>query len=244
MISPLLVDVSPWQPRPNWAVLEKLGPPWHGAIVKVSEGLSVATAKGDTGWFERNFRAVREVGGDRYGLDWFRGGYHFLRFDIDGTKQADVYLAAIEKAGGFAVGDLWPIVDVELGGEKHPNHNATALLIEATTLAFVTRVRAASGRPVMLYGNGAMRDKGIKSRMGCDWLWCPRYTAELPRTIYERAGWTAEQLVAWQYTDGTNSELAGHPKFPPGFGPCDVSAVVLAGGIERLRSLLWAERPS
>jgi hypothetical protein len=39
-----------------------------------------------------------------------------------------------------------------------------------------------------------MRELSISDRMGCDWLWCPRYTETLPSFIYERAGWTLERL--------------------------------------------------
>lgn len=244
MTAPLFVDVSPWQPKPLWQLLAALGAPWHGAILKVSEGLTVARTKDDEEWFAHNWRAVQEAGGMRYGFDWFRGGYHFLRFDIDGAKQADVYLRAIDRAGGFAMGDLWPIVDVELGSEKHPNHHAEKQQIIDCTEAFVARVKKMTGRDVMLYGNGAMRDRGITSRMGCEWLWCPRYTAELPRSTYERSGWTQEQLVMWQFGGGGETALAGYPSEPPGFGPCDVSVLVKPDGLAWLRGHLWPERPA
>lgn len=240
MTAELFVDVysGDLHGTPDWKRLAELGAPWHGAIVKATEGTHYAPL-----WFANNFRAIREAGGDRYGHDWFRGAYHFLKFNEDGAKQADYYLHAVDAAGGFAIGDFWPIVDVELGGEKNSNQLASGTQIIDCTTAFAERCTAVTGRKVMLYGNGAMRDKGIKDRMGCSYLWCARYTPTLPKEIYERAGWDADTLALWQYSGDGVAFLNGYPASPPGFGKCDVSAVVHGGGIEWLRSQLWAEKP-
>ena len=240
-VSPLFADVyqGDLNGRPDWEALAKLGAPWHGAIIKATEGTHYAPY-----WFATQWRALRNVAGARYGEDWFRGCYHFLKLTGDGAKQAEWYAHAIEHAGGWGVGDLWPIVDVELGGEKNSNHNATKQQIIDCTTAFVERVRSIYGREVMLYANGALRDRNIKVRMGCDWLWCPRYTPTLPAFIYERSGWTVEELAMWQYVGDGVGFLHGYPSSVPGFGKVDISALTLPGGLERLRSLLWAERPA
>jgi len=73
---------------------------------------------------------------------------------------------------------------------------------------------------------GAMRDKGIKSRMGCDWLWIPRYTATLPKQMYERAGWDLPKVALWQYCGDGTAVLAGFPKEVEGFGKVDISVVL------------------
>lgn len=240
-IDPLFVDVYQGDlgGRPDWDVLAKLGAPWHGAIVKATEGVTYAPD-----WFAHQWRALRNVAGERYGADWFRGAYHFLKFDVDGAKQAEWYALAVDRAGGWGVGDLWPIVDVELGSERNANQRATGPQIVACVRAFAARIRELLGRDVVLYGNGAMRDRRITERMDCDWLWCPRYTAHLPAFVYERAGWSPDRLVWWQYGGDGSAQLAGYPAFPPGFGKCDVSALVHGGGLEWLRSRLWAERPA
>lgn len=241
MTQPLFVDVyaGDLSGNPKWSALVALGSPWHGAIIKATEGVGYAPS-----WFATNWRAIRDAAGDRYGVDFFRGAYHFLKFNVDGAKQADYYLSAIEKAGGFAIGDLWPIVDVELGGEKNSNQLANGQQIIDCTTAFADRVRAVTGRKVVLYGNGAMRDKSIKDRMGCDLLWCARYTATLPAEIYQRAGWTTDELLMWQYGGDGHAYLIGYPATVPGFGSCDISALVKAGGLDWVRANLWAERPT
>lgn len=243
MTSPLFVDIyrGDMDGKPDWGKLVQLGPPWHGAIVKATQGASYPL-----GWFREQWKAIRDVGRaeGRYGVDWFRGCYHYLEFHIDGATQADFYLRAVAQAGGWDVGDFWPIVDVELGSDKSPNQLSTRRQIIECTTAFADRVREKTGRPVMLYGNGAMRDRQIVDRMGCEFLWCPRYTEGLPREIYERAGWSPEELVLWQYSGDGVSKLKGYPRYPQGFGDdCQVSVLTQPDGLRWLRSKLWAEKP-
>jgi GH25 family lysozyme M1 (1,4-beta-N-acetylmuramidase) len=240
--SPLFIDTYSGAPQPDWQKLVDAGAPWHGAIIKATEGTGFGPK-----WFDANWKAVREVAGDRYGADWFRGAYHFLKFNQDGAAQADFYLSVIERAGGWGPGDIWPAVDVEMGGEANSNRSATAQQVIDCTSAFAERVRSRTGRDVMLYGNGAMRDLGIKNRMSCSWLWCPRYTATLPREIYERAGWSQDRLALWQYagdgTGGDNVGLSGYPAAAPGLSShCDVSVLTLPGGLPALRAQLNGPR--
>jgi GH25 family lysozyme M1 (1,4-beta-N-acetylmuramidase) len=181
--------------------------------------------------------AVKDVVPDRYGTTWFRGAYHFLKFNKDGKDQADFYLKAIDEAGGFDVGDIVPIVDVELGNDGNPdeqgrihprnsNWDASAQQIIDCTSAWAERVKSATGQQAMLYGNGAMREKGIKDKMGCDWLWVPRYTAKLPAEIYTRAGWDLENVALWQYCGGGTAALPDYPREIAGFGKVDISVVL------------------
>ena len=135
------------------------------------------------------------------------------------------------------MGDIVPIVDVELGNDgkpdangkvrpRHPNWDASAQQIIDCTSAWAERVGAETGQQVMLYGNGAMRDKRIADRMGCDWLWIPRYTAALPRDMYERAGWDLPSVAMWQYCGDGTASLPGYPRSVPGFGAVDISVVL------------------
>lgn len=240
MVSPLIVDTfsGAEQPTSVWKTLAAAGAPWHGAIIKATQG----TAFGPR-WFDDHWPAVRAAGGDRYGDTWFRGAYHFLNFFEDGKAQADFYLKVVERAGGWDSGDLWPIVDVELGSKTNKNRLSSKQQVIDCTTAFADRVRGELGRDVMLYGNGAMRDLEITSRMGCSWLWCPRFTDVLPREIYERAGWSQDRLAFWQYAGdgvgGDNVGLKGFPASAPGLGTkCDISALTIPGGVSGLRSQL------
>ncbi len=229
----LLVDVYSLDldGKPNWDAVVA-APNFVGGIVKATEGTAF-----DVDWFNVNWPAVKDVGGDRYGTTWFRGAYHFLKFNKDGEAQADFYLKTIEDAGGWDVGDIIPIVDVELGNNGEPDENgkvrprnsnwdASAQQIIDCTTAFADRVRSETGMQVMLYGNGAMRDKSINDRMGCDWLWIPRYTATLPRLMYERAGWDLESVAMWQYCGDGVGALEGYPLEVPDFGEVDISVVL------------------
>ena len=171
----LLVDVYAGDigGKPQWDAVVA-APNFIGGIIKATQGTNYAPD-----WFDTNWAKIREAGGDRYCQDWFRGAYHFLNLQEDGAAQADYYLAKIDKAGGFGPGDIIPIVDVELGGEgtqgadgqihnRNPNQDASAQQIIDCTTAWANKVREATGQQIMLYGNGAMRDKSINDRMGCD----------------------------------------------------------------------------
>lgn len=218
----LLVDVFSGDlgGKPNWKAVVAT-PNFVGGIMKATESTVF-----DTGWFKKNWPVVKSVAGDRYGQTWFRGAYHFLKFNKDGKAQADFYLKTVTDAGGFDVGDIVPIVDVELGGENNSNQKASAQQIIDCTSAWAERVKKETDQQVMLYGNGAMRDKSIKDRMGCDWLWIPRYTATLPKQMYERAGWDLSKVALWQYCGDGTAVLAGYPKEVTGFGKVDISVVL------------------
>jgi GH25 family lysozyme M1 (1,4-beta-N-acetylmuramidase) len=222
MIDPLFVDVYQGDVggKPNWAALFADGRV-SGAIIKATEGI----AYGPT-WFDTQWKALTpNPDGPR--PDFIRGAYHFLRFDLDGKAQADFYLKVINRAGGFLPGDIIPIVDVEMGGETHPNHNASAQQVIDATSAFAARLNELGYSSVMLYGNGAMRDLNITTRMGCDWLWIPRYTATLPAVIYQRAGWSLDQVALWQYCGDGTGFLAGYPTRIEGFGAVDISVAIV-----------------
>jgi GH25 family lysozyme M1 (1,4-beta-N-acetylmuramidase) len=249
MPGPLFVDTfsGAEQPTSIWTTLANAGAPWHGAIIKATQGTTFAPQ-----WFQQHWPAVKAAGGDRYGDTWFRGAYHFVEFRKDGRAQADFFVKTVEKAGGFERADFWPFLDVELGGKANQDADGDASngnqawpkqrVVDVVT-ACAERVKALTGREVALYGNGAMRDLAITSRMGCSYLWCPRYTATLPREIYQRAGWTEDTLALWQYagdgTGGDNVGLAGYPSSAPGLGEqCDISVLTLPGGLDGLKRAL------
>ena len=247
MTSPLFVDCyqGDLSGKPRWDLLAKLGPPYHGAIVKATEGTWYSPQ-----WFDSQWHTLRHIAGDRYADDWFRGAYHFLKFDTDGAEQAELYCKTVERGGGWGNGDFWPIVDVELGSSRNSNQDASRQEIIDCTTAFAKRCTELTGRKVMLYGNGAFRDKLIKGdtkiagELGCSYLWLPRWTQTLPREIYERAGWTLDEVVLWQFGGDGDAALKGYPKSPPGFGKVDMNVLIHKGGLEWLRANLWAEDPS
>lgn len=214
---------------PDWDVLAAT-PGFYGAILKATQG-----TKGwsnDGGWFKKNWALLKDAGGDRYGSSWFRGAYIFLNFLQDGAAQADNYLDIIEEAGGWESGDMLPIIDVELGNDgsnghaRNKNNDASAQQIIDCTTACAERLRLVTGRNVILYGRGAMRDKSINDKMGCDVVWNPAYTSTM--VMHGLEAWTIDDVVLWQYC-GDGTAALNPQKFPrsiDNFGKCDISVYV------------------
>lgn len=242
----LLFDLYPFDlgPRPDFTVPERTDADgdgdgdFVGGILKATQGARY----GYTQWFVDNFKRLRDAGGDRYGSSWFRGAYHYLEFLQDPVEQADYYLATIEKAGGWDAGCIVPIVDVEFGNERAANRTATTQRIVDCTTAFASRVRKVTGRRVMLYGRGAMRDRSITSKMGCDLVWNAAYTATMVTNGLvgklpdgDRAPWTLDDIALWQFSgDGVgDSRVHKIPLIVPGFGHGKVDISVFVDGANK-----------
>ena len=181
-------------------------------VLKASEGLYYDAGK----WFTTQWAAIKAAG------IRFRGAYHFLNLGQSGTAQAIYFLGVLGRAGGLGDGDM-VVVDVELGG-SNVHYYVTAASVVKTVTDFVRHVKAVTGRKVVLYGAGAMRDLKITDRMACDLLWMPRYTATLPQDKVAAIGWDEESLLAWQYSDGATSLLPGYPARSPIGGDVKVLA--------------------
>lgn len=212
---------------PAWDALVNT-PNFYGAILKVTQGIKGWS--NDKGWFKKNWPLLKTVAPDRYGGTWFRGAYLFLNLWQDGEAQADNYLDIIADAGGWDIGDINPIIDVELGQDgadgkhkRNPNQDASTQQIIDCTTACADRIRSVTGRNIILYGRGAMRERGIKSKMGCDAVWNPAYTSRI--VMHGLEAWTLDDVVLWQYCGGGTSAL-DTKRFPntiPGFGSPDIS---------------------
>lgn len=236
VIDPLIVDTYAGDGYGQDAInkLVQAGPPWHGLRLKATEGTYYpANAPSDREWFLDNWMRARVYAGVRYGKDWFRGAYHYLRTDEDGTKQAENFLSLIEEAGGWGDGDLWPMVDVE-SAENPPASSSTQQIVDVCG-AWTTKVKAETGRRITLYGNIYIFEAGITSHMGCDTLCIARYTADLPTSVYQRIGWNLANppafpsVLDWQLNGDGTEEVAGYPKDTP-MGPCDYAALIIGGG--------------
>jgi hypothetical protein len=217
----LFVDLYPLDvgPHPPWSVVVETSH-FVGAIIKAWEGAQY----NDHGWFADNWQAVRDAGGDRYGASWFRGAYLFVKFNQSGADQADAYLQAINNAGGWDNGDIYPIVDVELGSERNSNRQASAQEVIDCITECAQRLRGRTGRRVILYGRGAMRDLSINDRMGCDAVWNPSYTATMVKHGLEP--WDLEDIALWQYCGDGTAAIQTLPHEVPGFGKVDISVYV------------------
>jgi len=208
-------------PSPQWSILVNR-PDFYGVILKAMQ-----VPYSDGGWFAHNWPRVRDAGGDRYGTSWFRGAYLFLDFARDGAAQADAYLKAVEDAGGWDAGDTVPIVDAELGDNpSHANYIKTTprqKVVDVVSAA-ASRLKQVTGRKVMLYGRSALAENNIRDTLGCDLAWNPSYTAHPHLAGFE--GFSAEQIVLWQYAGDNKGVLAGYPTSVQGFAKLDISVFI------------------
>ncbi|MBO9619426.1 MAG: hypothetical protein J7539_10365 [Niabella sp.] len=226
---------------PAWDVLAGT-PGFYGAILKAAQGIKGWSDDG--GWFNKSWQDLRSAASDRYGDTWFRGAYLFLNFWQDGAAQADNYLDTLAAAGNWDTGDIIPIIDVELGQDgkdgrhkRNPNQDASTQQIIDCTTACADKLRSATGRNIMLYGRGAMRDKSINDKMGCDVVWNPCYTASIVMNGLE--AWTLDDVVLWQYC-GDGTAALDPNKFPrsiPDFGAPDISVYIEGSNKPSLETL-------
>jgi hypothetical protein len=208
---------------PNFAESAK-DPKWCGFILKATQGTLYSKAP----WFIKNLPRAKAAGGARLGKDWFVGAYHYLNFHQRGLHQADYFLSVCKKAGvKWDDGTMiCPVVDVERGKPGGSNYAASKALVMECVAEFAARVRAKTGRRVAMYGRGAMRDLGITSKMGCDWVWNPAYTKTMT-TNGLIPPWSLDDINLWQYCGaGEGGVAVGYPTECPGLGRLDISKYI------------------
>jgi hypothetical protein len=243
-VDPLFIDRYPGDAKGDGAAFCAAGPPWHGAVFKLSQGLDFQYAA----WAGEQRKPF--INSPRYGGDLFDGFYHYLTIAQDGAAQADRFMGLMKLIGGELVGTMWAMVDVERGGQrKTPNRQQVIDCVSA----FAARYRQLSGRAPTLYGGELLRDLQVGSLMGCGRSWVALYGRELhgvgesTRQFLTRTGTDLDHLAWWQYDAGRDEnqpEPTGYPNVVPGFGKSDISALTLPGGLARLRATLWAEKPA
>lgn len=206
---------------PNFTALAA-DPRMVGCIIKATQGVSYSPA-----WFTINWGRVRSAGGSRYSSSWFRGCYHFGTPAASGTAQADYFLSAVERGGGWADGDIAPAWDLE-GSAWTSNQQ----IIDISS-AFAARIKQQIGKTPLLYAGSLIRDRGIRDRMGFERLWSPQINMAA-------ASWPLGKYALWQYAgDGgrgydlrLNYPQSGSMAFPltvPGWGGTDMNVVMDRG---------------
>lgn len=242
MTDALFVDVYPGDGAKDWAAFIAAGAPWHGAVFKLTQGLDY-----DYGAWASRQRA-RFLASERYGVDLFDGFYHYLTLHQDGAAQAERFWKICRQIGGECRGTLWAMVDVERGGQRVQSPSRAQ--VEDTTRAFAARYEQLSGRTPTLYGGELLRSVGVRDRLGCGRSAVALYTdhlgarGETTEAFLARTGTDLEHLLLWQYAGDGVAHLPGYPHEAPGCGKVDVSVLTLPGGLEALRSSLWAELPA
>jgi hypothetical protein len=234
-----------------------------GCVVKASEGTGWKKESED--WFKNAWRRLRDVAPDRYGVDFFRGCYHFLRFKADGAAQADYMCDLVDAAGGWGDGDLMPWVDVEEGGQGNwaPQRLSTItdpavrkrLIDDVTTCttAFVNRFKERTGLRIAVYGRGLFRDLQMTDcQFGADASVNPAYTPMI--RDMDQFGVPIEHIIFWQIQGteergkpGSNrAQVAGFPWRIGDWGQVDYSVYIDGnnkGTLKSLRERCLARRP-
>ena len=238
MTDPLIVDVYQGDGKKDWRAFVAAGAPWAGVVFKATQGTYYRPP-----WYAEERRAFLDAAGERLAATLFEGAYHYLDFQLDGAAQADYFVRAVELAGGEQRDTLWGMVDVERGGQRV--QQLTKALVADCTNAFAARYLQLTGRTATLYGGELLREVGITDRLGCGRSAIALYGASLPPTVVTQTGTDLDHLLLWQYS-GTEApaRLPGYPNLAPGCGKVDISAMVLPGGIEKMRSMMWAEAPA
>ncbi|HEX7838037.1 MAG TPA: GH25 family lysozyme [Kofleriaceae bacterium] len=242
----LITDIYPGEGTPKWADF-MASSTFAGVILKATDGVSFSWAKS---WFVPQWQAARSAAGANYRRSVFLGAYHWLEFYDNPEQQADYYCSIIQQVD-WGAGDMLPIVDVEFGSDgpkPATNYKASvdrnAQLVIDCTSRYAARIKKNLGSDtrVVLYSGQVLRELQIKDRMGCDYLWMAQYGVSKPNLdeLYS-LGWTDQQIVMWQYTDGSaGNNKTKSPQLPdnvPGMGQRDCS-VFRDGDLALFKSML------
>jgi GH25 family lysozyme M1 (1,4-beta-N-acetylmuramidase)/LysM repeat protein len=129
-----------------------------------------------------------------------RGAYHYLRGEVDGAQQADLYLKTVQ----FESGDLPPVLDLENIG----NENISNSVMVARAEAWLNRVVQVTNKTPMIYsGPFFLRDRITRPVLGPP-LWAKKYSLWLANYLLnlhagslpiQPSGW--QEWKIWQYTD-------------------------------------------
>jgi GH25 family lysozyme M1 (1,4-beta-N-acetylmuramidase) len=242
----LITDIYSGEGNPKWTDF-MASSTFAGVIMKATDGVSFSCAKS---WFVPQWQAARSAAGANYRRSVFFGAYHWLEFYDNPEQQADYYCSIIQQVD-WGAGDMLPIVDVEFGSDgpkPATNYKASvdrnAQLVIDCTSRYAARIKKNLGSDtrVVLYSGQVLRELQIKDRMGCDYLWMAQYGVSKPNLDqFYSLGWTDQQIVMWQYTDGSaGNNKTKSPQLPdnvPGMGQRDCS-VFRDGDLALFKSML------
>lgn len=179
------MDVSYYEPTIDWARARASGIEF--AFIRVSDGLQFLDPKFASHW----------AGAKAAGV--VRGAYQFFRPAQDPIAQADLLL---ERMGPLAVGDLPPVIDVEVDGGLGPD------AVAASVHAWVDHVTAALGRaPIIYAGLYSWHDLTGNADLTASPLWVAQWTsAQCPDIPTPWPSWMFWQYSATAHVDGIDGE--------------------------------------
>jgi lysozyme len=192
--TPMVLDVSTWQGKVNWP---QLSPRPVLVLCKASEGVNFLDPT-----FPDNWSALKA-------LNIRRGAYHYFHPELDVAKQFETYQKVVTRAGGFAGGDLPPVLDIEgMDGLPLRVRQTAATAIKS----WLDKAEALYGRRPMIYTSKYEWSLlgGAPAWSGAYPLWVAWYPYEAdrfgePAPTVIPDGW--KQWAIWQYAK--NGKLSG-----------------------------------
>jgi lysozyme len=196
------VDVSHHNGQLEWPKIAGAGVKF--VYIKAGQGTNFRDPR-----FSVNWRAAAGAG-------LVRGAYHFLAAGQDGAQQARSYLALVAKAGGFAAGDLAPVLDIEWDFVKVGTvkvdlwSNVPADQIAKAAKDWLETVHAATGRRPLIYTSASWWNERMAGTMLLKdyphWIADYRQSsinAGAPKSVKQHV------YLAWQFTDVGSIDGAG-----------------------------------
>lgn len=172
------IDVSHYQKEIDWQRVAKQNIQF--AFVKASEGVTMQDTV-----FCKNWDAMRSAG-------IVRGAYHFFRPDVPAALQAQNFISAID----LQHGDLPPVLDVEVAGNRNP-----AQIIEGVKTWLAIVEDAYKVKPIV-YSNQKFFNRYLAKNLDGYPVWVARYTSIWNPEIAQGHTWSF-----WQY--GNRGRLQG-----------------------------------
>ena len=168
------MDVSYYEPSIDWAAAHASGIDF--AFIRATDGLTYRDPR-----FAEYWAAAKAAG-------VIRGVYQFFRPAEDPIAQADLLL---DRMGPLEPGDLPPVIDVEVSGDRTPAQVTTAVE------AWVAHVTEKIGRvPIIYAGLYSWHDLTGSADLTSSPLWVAQYTrAPCPNIPVPWTRW-----LFWQYS--------------------------------------------
>jgi len=169
------IDVSHYQGTVNWAAVKAAGIGF--AFAKATDGNTYTDPQ-----FKSNWTGIKAAG-------MLRGAYHFYESKDDPVTQANNFIAAV---GSLAVGDLPPVVDIEVNKGSFGNTTLAANL-----QIWLNTVEQALGRTPMIYTGPSFWNQNMNNSFSRYALWIAQYGVSHPTIPNGWGSWTF-----WQNSEG------------------------------------------
>ena len=171
------VDVSRYQSRVDWNKIAEQD--IHFAFVKATESITHTDSL-----FAHNWKSIKESGIKR-------GAYHFFRSNNSASLQARHFISQVD----MEIGDLPPVLDIELLGK------ATPVDLRKDLHIWLALVERHYGVKPIVYSNQKFYNKYLAGHFSDYPLWIARYNKEKP-VLACGTDWNF-----WQY--GNRGKLEG-----------------------------------